>query len=252
MIKIVILDDEVHCTDILQSLISKMNNNYKIVGVFNDPVEALSFIQKNEIDLLFLDIQMPKMNGFKLLDQISPVPFDVIFTTAYDQYAIQAFEYSAFHYLLKPITEKSLVKVLLSWEQRKKKVNSEQWALLQTNITQRDTPRLKIALPTGSGYEIMKIEDIVRCQSENNYTAFVFENGNKSLVCRTLKEVENILPEDYFFRIHQSHLINAKFIKHINRQGGGSILMVDGTEIPISRQKRNYIDNLLNSMLKFD
>lgn len=252
MIKIVILDDEVHCTDILQSLIAKMKRNYEIVGVFNDPVKALAFIQKNEIDLLFLDIQMPKMNGFKLLDQISPVTFDVIFTTAYDQYAIQAFEYSAFHYLLKPITEKALVKVLLFWEQRKKKMNSEQWALLQSNISHRDTPPSKIALPTGSGYEIMKVDEIVRCQSENNYTAFIFENGNKALVCRTLKEVENILPEEYFFRIHQSHLINVKFIKLINRQGGGTILMVDGTEIPISRQKKNYIDNLLESMLKFD
>lgn len=126
MIKIVILDDEKHCTDILQSLIAKMQRDYEIVGVFNDPLKALSFIEENEIDLLFLDIQMPKMNGFKLLDRISPIEFDVIFTTAYDQYAIRAFEYSAFHYLLKPITEKALVQCLLSWEQRKRKVNSEQ------------------------------------------------------------------------------------------------------------------------------
>src|SRR5690625_480960 len=251
MIKIVILDDEKHCTDILQSLILKMKRNYEITGVFNDPLKAMDFIEENEIDLLFLDIQMPKLNGFKLLDKIAPVDFDVIFTTAYDQYAIRAFEYSAFHYLLKPITEKSLVQVLLSWEQRRKKVHTEQWSLLRKDVNQEVAEPTKIALPTGTGFEIIKVEEIVRCQSENNYTSFVFEDGNRTLVCRTLKDVEKILP-DSFFRIHQSHLINTKFIKSINRQAGGNILMIDGAKIPISRQKKNYIDDLLGSMLKFD
>ncbi|HLS30444.1 MAG TPA: LytTR family DNA-binding domain-containing protein [Flavobacteriaceae bacterium] len=252
MIKIVILDDEKHCTEILETLIGKMQRNYEILGVFNDPIKALSFINEYEIDLLFLDIQMPKMNGFKLLDRISPIEFDVIFTTAYDQYAIRAFEYSAFHYLLKPITEKSLVQCLLSWEQRKRKVNAEQWGLLRKAVDQETTSPSKIALPTGTGFEIMKVDEIVRCQSENNYTSFVFEDGTRTLVCRTLKDVERILPEEYFLRIHQSHLINAKFVKSINRQSGGTIFMVDGGEIPISRQKKNYIDKLLASMLKFD
>lgn len=253
MIKIVILDDEKHCTDILQTLIERMRRNYQISGVFNDPYEALKFIENNEIDLLFLDIQMPKLNGFKLLDKISPIEFDVIFTTAYDQYAIRAFEYSAFHYLLKPITEKALVQVMLSWEQRIRKVNAEQWSLLKKAVEEEDsTVPGKIALPTGTGYEIMKIEEIVRCQSENNYTSFVFKDGSKALVCRTLKEVERILPSKSFFRVHQSHLISARHVKSINRQGGGAIYMQDGVEIPISRQKKNYIDNLLNSMLKFD
>src|SRR5690625_4687951 len=160
MIKIVILDDEKHCTDILQTLIERMRRNYQISGVFNDPYEALKFIENNEIDLLFLDIQMPKLNGFKLLDKISPIEFDVIFTTAYDQYAIRAFEYSAFHYLLKPITEKSLVQCLLSWEQRKRKVNAEQWGLLRKAVDQETTSPSKIALPTGTGFEIMKVDEI--------------------------------------------------------------------------------------------
>src|SRR3546814_9695441 len=109
----------------------KVNPDYHIKGVFKYPAEALSFIQENEFDLLFLDIEMPIMNGFKLLDNILPVNFDVIFTTAYDEYAIRAFQYSAINYLLKPITEKAIVSALASWEQRRRKINDEQWKILQ-------------------------------------------------------------------------------------------------------------------------
>ena len=252
MTKIILLDDEKHCTDILQSLISRVHPDYNIIGVFNDPFEAFQFIQENEIDLLFLDIEMPKMNGFKLLDKILPANFDIIFTTAYDQYAIRAFEYSAINYLLKPITEKSIVKSLSSWEQRKRKVNEEQWQLLQGVISSPEPELNKIALPTGTGFEIMKISDIVHCKSDNNYTSFFFNDGNKTLVCRTLKEVEHLLSEHSFFRVHQSHLINSKYVKSISRQDGGVLCMSDGTKIPVSRQKREYIDKILDSMLRFE
>ena len=252
MTNIVILDDERHCTDILQSLISKVNRDYVISGVFNDPFEALAFIKQHEPDLLFLDIQMPKMNGFQLLDKILPVSFDIIFTTAFDQYAIKAFDYSAINYLLKPITEKALIKTLLSWEQRKQKILSEQWQLLKDTLSGSDIDCNKIALPTGTGYEIMELNKIIRCQSENNYTAFYFEGGRKAVVCRTLKDVEMMLAHHSFFRIHQSHLINSKFVKTISKQDRGTLCMEDGTEIPISRQKRSHISHLLNTMLSLE
>lgn len=252
MTNIILLDDEKHCTDILQNLIPRVSSEYQIIGVFNDPLEALAFIPEHEVDLLFLDIEMPKMNGFRLLDKILPASFDIIFTTAYDQYAIRAFDYSAIHYLLKPITEKAIVKALMSWEQRKRKVNEEQWQLLQGVVANADASPEKIALPTGTGFEILEIKDIVRCQSENNYTSFFFENGKKTLICRTLKEVEMMLSNHSFFRVHQSHLINGKFVKNISRQEGGMLMMVDGTSIPVSRQKRNHINDLLDSMIRFD
>jgi two-component system LytT family response regulator len=252
MTKIIILDDEEHCTDILQSLITKTQQDYQIAGVFNDPVAALAFIREHEFDLLFLDIQMPGMNGFKLLDKLLPVSFDIIFTTAYDQYAIRAFKYSAINYLLKPITEKALVKALLSWEQRKQQVKTEQWQLLQSALSDSESEPHKIALPTGTGFEVMKLSEIVRCQSDDNYTAFYFADGNKTLVCRTLKDVEAMLSEHSFFRVHQSHLINGRFVETISRQDGGLITMSDGAAVPVSQQRKDYINELLGSMLRFE
>ncbi len=252
MTKIVILDDEKHCTDMLQSLIIKMHRDYHIAGVFNDPLEALKFVQNEEVDLLFLDIQMPKLNGFQLLDKILPVSFDIIFTTAYDQYAIRAFQYSAINYLLKPISEKDLVKALLSWEQRKHKTNPEQWQLLRKAMNDTGEGLTKIALPTGTGFQIIKLADIVRCKSENNYTSFYFQDGSKTIICRTLKEVEGMLPESTFVRVHQSHLIHTKYVKNISKRGNGVICMEDGVEVPVSRQRRSYMDKILASMLHFD
>lgn len=252
MEKIVLLDDEKHCTDILRSLILKTHHNYEIIGDFNDPAQALEFVKNNEVDLLFLDIHMPGMNGFKFLDAIQPISFDVIFTTAFDQYAIKAFEYSAINYLLKPITEKALIKALLTREQRKKKMKDEHWDVLKNAISDTEKEPGKIALPTGTGFEIMEVGDIVRCQSENNYTTFVFKEGKRVLICRTLKEVEKILACHSFLRVHQSHLINPKFVQTISKQDGGTVFMADDSEVPISRQKKESINELLSSMLHFD
>ncbi len=252
MTEIIIIDDEVHCSDILSTLIKKVHPDYQIKGVFKYPMEALTFIRENEFDLLFLDIEMPVMNGFKLLDKILPANFDIIFTTAYDQYAIRAFQYSAINYLLKPITEKAIVNALASWEQRRLKTNGEQWKMLQNFISGSGEIPDKIALPTGTGYEIIEIKDIVRCQSENSYTSFFFADGNRTLICRTLKEVEMMLADHSFFRVHQTHLINPQFVKNISNQDGGTLIMMDNTEVPVSRRKRNYINDILATMLRFD
>ena len=120
MKKIIIIDDETHCINVLTSLIKKVHTDYEIIGTFSNPETGLEFIKTNPPDLLFLDIEMPNLNGFALLDKILPIDFDIIFTTAYDQYAIRAFEYSAINYLLKPITEKSIVKALSGWEKRRR------------------------------------------------------------------------------------------------------------------------------------
>lgn len=253
MTEIIIIDDELHCSDILSTLIKKVHPDYHIKGVFKYPVEGLAFIQENKFDLLFLDIEMPIMNGFKLLDKILPAKFDIIFTTAYDQYAIKAFQYSAINYLLKPITEKAIVSALASWEQRRLRTSDEQWKILQNVISAgADEVQDKMALPTGTGYEIVEIKNIVRCQSENSYTSFFFGDGSRTLICRTLKEVEAMLADQPFFRVHQSHLINPKFVKNISNQDGGTLVMSDDTEVPVSRRKRNHINDILDTMLRFD
>lgn len=251
MTKIIIIDDETHCINVLKSLIEKTHSDYTITGVFKNPLVGLEFIKKNPPDLLFLDIEMPNLNGFALLDNLLPIDFDVIFTTAYDQYAIKAFRYSAINYLLKPITEKNIVKALSDWEKRRKKTSAEQWQLFQEHLQEGSKPCSQIALPTGVGYKIVEIENIVRCQSDSNYTNIFCKDENRVLISRTLKEIEELLAEHGFIRVHQSHLINPQFVKGILRHDGGSLIMHDDEEIPVSRQKSKYINDILNTMLRF-
>ncbi|MFD2552094.1 LytR/AlgR family response regulator transcription factor [Bizionia sediminis] len=251
MVKIIIIDDEVHCVDVLLNLIKKAHPDYDILGAFYNPLKGLEFIKANPPDLLFLDIEMPNLNGFALLDRMLPIDFDIIFTTAYDKYAIRAFEYSAINYLLKPITEKSIVQALSYWEKRRKKITMEQWQLLQKNINNSANSTSKIALPTGVGYHIVEIKNISRCESDNNYTYFFLKNEQKLLICKTLKEIEELLRNYGFLRVHQSHLINPQFVKAILKQDGGTVLMSDGKEIPVSRAKRSEITGILESMLRF-
>ncbi|SRR5690554_4183531 len=251
MTRIIIIDDEVHCTKVLESLIGKTHSDYKIIGIFTNPLEGLAFIRQNPPDLLFLDIEMPNLNGFALLDKLLPIDFDIIFTTAYDQYAIKAFQYSAINYLLKPITEKSIVNALSSWEKRRKKTSPEQWKLLQNHHQDSSQPPSQIALPTGVGYQIVEINNIVRCQSDSNYTNIFCHTHNKILISRTLKEIEELLNDHGFLRVHQSHLINPQFVKGILKHDGGSLIMQDNAEIPVSRQKSKQINEILETMLRF-
>jgi two-component system LytT family response regulator len=251
MANIIIIDDEMHCVNVLKNLITKVHPDYKITGTFSNSIKGLEYLQAHSPDLLFLDIEMPNLNGFALLDKILPIDFDIIFTTAYDQYAIRAFQYSAINYLLKPITEKSIVQALSNWEKRRKKTNPEQWDLLRHNLKGTVKDLSKIALPTGDGYRIVEIKDIVRCESDNNYTNFFFYDGNKLLICRTLKEIEEMLQDYGFLRMHQSHLINPQFVKGILKRDGGTVIMKDDKEIPVSRQKKKEINGILESMLRF-
>jgi len=251
MTKIIIVDDEVHCTKVLENLISKIHSGYTITGIFTNPVEGLEFIQNNPPDLLFLDIEMPNLNGFALLDKLLPIDFDVIFTTAYDQYAIRAFQYSAINYLLKPITEKNIVKAISNWEKRRNKTSPEQWKLFQNHYQSQTKNQSQIALPTGVGYQIVEIKNIVRCQSDSNYTNIFCKDENKVLISRTLKEIEELLTDHGFIRVHQSHLINPQYVKGILKHDGGSLIMQDDEEIPVSRQKSKQINEILESMLRF-
>ncbi len=250
MTKIIIIDDEIHCTSVLENLIKKVHSDYEITGIFTNPVQGVEFIKNNPPDLLFLDIEMPHLNGFAVLDELLPIDFDVIFTTAYDQYAIKAFNYSAINYLLKPITEKSIVQALSNWEKRRKKTTEEQWRLFQKHYQNNAEECTQMALPTGMGYQIVEIKNVVRCQSDSNYTNVYCKDNHKVLISRTLKELSEILANYGFIRVHQSHLINPQFVKGIMRQDGGSLIMADDAEIPVSRQKSEQINDILKSMLR--
>lgn len=241
--KAVLIDDEKHATEVLALKLQKLRMGVEVIAQFNEPEAALDTLRQTPFDLLFLDIEMPRLNGFDLLNQLEAPNFDVIFTTAYDQYAIRAFRVSALNYLLKPIQESELRDTLVQWQQRKiRQLQAPQYALFQEQYYASPTVATpSIALPTHEGHEIIQIADIVRCMADASYTHFYLNSGRTLLICRTLKEVEQALESRGFVRTHHSHLINPAYLTKIVRQEGGYLLMTDDVQVPVTKQKRDFL-----------
>ena len=243
MLRAVILDDEPNCSKTMELLLREFCPQVELLASFNHPTKAITFLKSNEIQLLFLDIDMPILNGFELLDQIQPVNFHIIFTSAYDQYAIKAFKYSAYDYLLKPIDENELATAVERLAGSKKPDNTQAAHLLEVYNNKFTTPD-RIALPTTDGVEFIETAMILRCESDSNYTRIFFVDEQKELlICKTLKDIESILGTDIFLRVHNSHLINKKQVKKLVKTDGGYLLMNDGAEIPVARSKKSTIIN---------
>ncbi|ERM81202.1 hypothetical protein P872_20410 [Rhodonellum psychrophilum GCM71 = DSM 17998] len=241
--KVAIVDDEMHCIESLVLDLQSIDKNIELVYKNNKPEEALDQLANLELDLLFLDVEMPGMNGFEFLEQMGTIPYDVIFTTAHSQYAVKAFKYHAFSYLMKPIDDKELAEVIHQWEKGKVKSNDQVNNIksLLTQMKSEGILKSKIALPVYDGYEFLEVDDITYCQSDNNYATFYLKDGSKMLISKTLKEVEKILEKHMFLRIHQSFLINPKYLKKYQRTDGGYVIMEDGTSIRVSNQKKELI-----------
>lgn len=246
MIRAVIIDDEPHATKSLEILLSEDCPQVQVVASFNHPAEALLFLRSNQVDLIFLDIDMPFMNGFELLNRLAPINFDIIFVTAYDQYAIKAFKFSAFDYLLKPVDEVELINSLRKLENKSKKStqNSNFEHLLEVFKSGQSAVK-RIALPTLEGFEFIEVEKIIRCESDSNYTKIFLQNLPMMLVSRTLKEIEETLSDLPFIRVHNSHIIAKNHVKKYVKADGGYILMIDNSEIPISRARKEEVINEL-------
>ena len=244
----VILDDEPNCCKTLALLLKDYCKEVTTINSFYHPQKALAYLKTEPVDLLFLDIDMPVMNGFDLLDKLLPVSYPIIFTTAYDQYAIKAIKYSAFDYLLKPIDEEDLIKVVERIKDQKFVASKKQAELLLSNYENKilHTPE-RIALPTTEGFEFITTNEILRCESVSNYTRIFFSGSvNSMLVCRTLKEIEQMLGEESFLRVHNSHLIKKSLVKKYIKADGGYLLMNDGSQIPVARRRKgNLLDDLL-------
>lgn len=244
----VILDDEPNCCKTLALLLKEHCVEVKGITSFQHPLKALPFLKTEPIDLLFLDIDMPGLNGFDLLDKLFPLSFPVVFTTAYDQYAIKAIKYSAFDYLLKPIDEEELINVVERIQQQKVLPSLKQAEMLFSYYQDKNlqTPE-RIALPTNEGFEFITTSEIIRCESVSNYTRLYFNNVVSSLlVCRTLKEIEQMLGAEDFLRVHNSHLIKKNLVKKYIKADGGFLLMSDGSQIPVARRRKG---NLMADLL---
>lgn len=226
----ILVDDERHSLETTAILIRKFCPDVEIIAELNDPAEALTVINEEGPDLLFLDISMPGMNGFELLERLTYKDADVIFTTAYDEYALEGFKHGAVHYLVKPIEASDLVESV----QRVKRRRAEKKQ--QTPVSAVLKP--KIPVSSLNGVELIEVEQIIRCESDGNYTTIVLPQ-RKITVSKTLKEIEKQLAEyPNFFRLHNSHLVNLNHVSKYIRGEGGSVILTNNEEIGVSRSKK--------------
>ncbi len=250
MINAVIIDDEQHCIDRLKDLLIQNHAlSIHLKGTARNVKEGVKLINKAKPDLVFLDVQLEDKTGFDLLRKISKLNFEVIFTTAYEKYAIQAIKFSAIDYLLKPVDKDDLDIALgkLSSEILKK-ISSAKLDILLHNIEGKNEALKKIIIPTVSGFEFLNITDIIRCESNINYTTICLKENQKLLVAKTLKEFEEMLCGYNFFRVHNSHLINLRCIKSYHKGKGGSVVLTDGSEVEVSTRRKEHFLNQLSQL----
>jgi two-component system LytT family response regulator len=247
MIRCILIDDERNALEMMEWLIKTYCPQVEIVDMCTSAQQGIESINAHKPDVIFLDIEMPRMNGFDMLEQFDKLFFDVVFCTAYDQFAIKAFKYSALNYLLKPVDPEDLKATVARIEERKSVPSKEQFELLLQNINQpvKSTPQ-RIALTTGDGMIFVPTTDIIYCEAESNYTSVVLANGKKVVVSKVLKDIDEALSGPDFCRVHSSFLINVNRIKKYVRGDGGYLIMDDDTNISISRNRRQEFMELFS------
>jgi two-component system LytT family response regulator len=247
MIKAILIDDIEQARITLKKDLQVYGRDVEVIAEAGGVVEGARLLKTLHPDVVFLDIQMQDGSGFDLLDILPEIPFRIIFITASDAHAIKAFRYAAIDYLLKPVDPDELVAALDKL--RKEQVDeNEKYKLLNESLKNHNKPHTRLALHTQEKIHIVDINDIIRCESNVNYTEFFFMDGKKLLVTKTLKEFEDLLTDHGFFRVHQSHLVNTKFIKEFVKADGGSILMSNGNVIPVSTRKRAQVVEMLERL----
>jgi two-component system, LytTR family, response regulator len=247
MLTALIVDDEPFCCDVLITLLEKYCSNVRVVSSCSSAIEAMKAIQALKPDVVFLDVEMPRMNGFQMLEQLPTINFDIVFTTSYDQYALKAIRFSAIDYLLKPIDYEELQKAVEKVMLRKQAPLVEQIKILMQKI-KPSTAVNKVALPTMEGLQMISIDSIISCESDSNYTSILLKGKQKIVVSRTLKEIENLLEDYPFLRVHHSFLVNLNEINKYVKGEGGYLIMNDGSSVDVSRsRKESLLKKLLNN-----
>lgn len=247
--KVIIIDDEKKGIENLTSLLTKYCKNVEIVATSQTIEGAIRIIKENKPELVFLDIEIGNRKSFEILDGLNEIDFEVIFVTAYNQYMLKAFKYSAVDYLLKPV---NILELHEAVERVSKRLNkgkdSGSIDLLRELSKKEQSNKLseKIAIPVQNSHKIVEIDTILRCESDNYYTWIFLNTGEKFLLSKTLKIYDELFSSHGFIRIHQSHLINPKYIVEIKRDTRLCLLiMKDSSNIPVSRQKRHLIEGLM-------
>lgn len=245
MIKAIIVDDEPYSCEALDALLNRYCPQVKVAGICYSGNEAIQEIEEQKPQLLFLDIEMPQMNGFELLKKIPHPDFDLIFTTSYDQYAIKAIKFSALDYLLKPIDRDELQAAVSKVTGRRKPPLTQQLELLLQKMQTPARRISKVAMPTLEGLQMVAVDSIISCQSDSNYTVVFLKDNQKIVVSRTLKDIEEMLEDYSFVRIHHSYLVSINEINKYVKGEGGYVVMSDGSTVDVSRSKK---DGLLKTL----
>lgn len=238
MIKALIVDDEQHCIDRVVKLLSDFDSKIEIVGTCNTVKDALDTAKKLQPDLVFLDIEIHNETGFDFLEQLGIYDFNVIFTTAFDNYAIKAFKYSASDYLLKPIDKDDFIDAIHRLHHRLHQNDAEvQIKTLLSNLNKEDKKKT-LRIPTSNGFKILEIENIIHCEADTSYT-HIHTKTEKVLVSKPIKFYEELLKDANFFRVHNSHLVNVDHVVKYTKGKGGYVTMSNNDSISVSSRRRD-------------
>jgi two-component system, LytTR family, response regulator len=247
MIKAVLIDDIEQARITFRKDLEEYAPDIEIIGEAGGVVEGAKLLKNLQPDIVFLDIQMQDGSGFDLLDLLPNIPFKIIFITASDAHAIKAFRYAAIDYLLKPVDPDELVAALAKYRKQKSD-ETEKYKLLNETLKNHHKPSERLALHSQDKIHIVNISDIIRCESSVNYTIFHFPNNKQMVVSKTLKEFEDLLTDLKFFRVHQSHLVNSRYIREFVKSEGGHLIMNDGSLVPVSTRKRADVIKMLDEL----
>ena len=247
MLRVVIVEDEIHSRETLKSLLNEFCEGVEIVAMAPDVETAVALIKQTTPDLVFLDVELQTATGFDVLDRLDEVNFEIVFTTAFEQYAVKAIKLSSIDYLLKPIDIEELQRAVEKARLKKdENVQKQKLEALMSNLG--SSGKKKICLATSDGIEFINIQDIVYCEANGSYTNFHLTNGNTILVSKNLKEYETILTDQNFMRVHNSFLINLAEVKKFVKSEGGYILMKNNAQISISQKKRDEFIERMTSI----
>ncbi|MBL0741993.1 LytR/AlgR family response regulator transcription factor [Chryseolinea lacunae] len=247
--EVLILEDEPHQEEFLKGMLSQFAPEFTVVATAGSIDEGRRLLERHQPDLVFMDVLMPPHTSFDLLYTLTHIPFEVIFTTSYEEFAVKAFRLSAVDYLVKPFARQDLLEALHKFKQRR--LSREASLNLQALLENARAPRAdqaKIALPTLTGFIFVSVKDIIRCESDNTYTTFHTTENRKIVVSKTLKECEKLLTDYHFFRVHNCHLINVAHIAEYVKGEGGILIMSDHSTIDVSRRRKDEFLKLLKKV----
>ena len=249
MLRLVIIDDEQNAREVISNTITHHCKNVEIVGMGENVKTGIEAIQSLHPDVVLLDVQMPDGTGFDLLSKLSDIKFKVIFITAHQEFALQAFKFSALNYILKPVDTDELVASINKVEEVMEQNNMDmKMKILYDNLQNKSKESKKLILKSTDQIHAVNVKDIIRCESEGNYTRFVLSDGRKLLATKILKEFDEMLQHYNFFRVHQSHLINVDFFETFIKADGGTVVMKDKSKIPLASRKKEAFLKLLSSL----